>query len=123
MATFNDAVEFFYTHAGFSYDPETQTPEEGKRACAEALARAEEEGRKRGFFTVWKRDDVPFGDDVHEPDEYGYVATLWHTAAFTGERVMLASLGMIDAEDGDPYRRVVNAELAMEAISEDPGKE
>ena len=119
MATFENAVEFFYAHAGFSYDPQTQTPEEGRRECAESLARAEEEGRKRGFYVVWEHDTEPFGDDVHGPDEYGYVATLYHTAAFTGDRVPLANLSGIDAEDGSPYRRVINAELALEVISAD----
>ena len=40
-------AEFFFTHAGYSYDPKTETPEQGRAKCAQRLAEAEEEADRQ----------------------------------------------------------------------------
>ena len=114
----NDAVKFFYDNAGWSHDPARETSEQGRVRCAEALARAEARRKDEGAWVTWETDDIPFDDDVHESDEYGYIAILWRYDAVADRPVALESLGAVDAEPGHPYRRVVEAELALEAWPE-----
>lgn len=109
-----DDIAFFYENAGFSYDPECETADQGRMRCARALAFAEERRKLAGAWVTWESDPEPFDDDVHGPDEYGYIAALWQYDADGDRPVILASLGAIDAEPGHPYRRVVEAELASE---------
>lgn len=105
------AERFFYDHAGFSYNPATEIPFIGQVGTARALAKAETERIASGAWVEWARDDMPFDDDVHDPDEYGYVALLYRVNPETGRKEIVNSLGSIDAEPGDPYRRVIEAEL------------
>lgn len=114
MAEMSEAVRFFYDNAGFCYHPGTETAEHGHLRCAEALAAAEARRKTEAAWVTWEDDDEPFDDDVHGPDEYGYVAVLWRYDPETDEPVVLASLGAVDAGPGHPYRRVVEAELALE---------
>lgn len=105
----NESGQFFYDHAGYGYDPATETPEQGRKRCARELAAAEAERTERGWWVEWTHD---------QDSGYGgwYTATLYHAAPLTGERTALTSCGAVDAGDGDPYRRVVVAELAREAL-------
>lgn len=114
----DDAVKFFYDNAGWSYDSARETSDRGRIRCAEDLARAEQRRKSEGAWVAWERDDIPFEDDVHGPDEYGYVATLWQYDAESDAPACLASVGAVDAEAGDDYRRVIEAELASEAWPE-----
>lgn len=114
----DDAVKFFYDNAGWSHDPVRETSDQGRIRCAEALARAEQRRKNEGAWVAWERDDFPFGDDIHESHECGYIATVWQYDAETDAPVCLASLSAVDAEAGDDYRRVVEAELASEAWPE-----
>jgi|SRR5689334_19882453 len=106
----NDAEQFFYDHAGYGYDPATETPEQGREKCARKLAYAEAQRQERGWWVEWSHDRY---------NEGMYLAILFCVAPFTGERYALASTGACDAEDGDPYRRVIVAELACEALAEE----
>lgn len=109
--------EFFYENAGFSFDPQTETAEEGKRRCANELAEAERWASDAGLSFAWAVDpDVNSSDHSDEPDPY----SLWECVARDMNGDTVASLGAIDfGRDGDPwddpYRRVVEAELAVEA--------
>jgi hypothetical protein len=112
---------FFYEHAGYSYDPKTETAEQGRIRCAMELARAEAYGRTLGYSFEW-RDDWEigshkdyFGDDSayakREPDTCEQ-CTMLDT---DGKRMPFA-LGCIDDADAN-YRRVIEAELAEDAIA------
>lgn len=111
----NDTVQWFYDRAGYSYDPKTETPEQGRERAAEILALAEAWAEFAGLEYQWS-DDWDVGshqefygeayDDEPETCEQVYVE---------GPRGTFASLGCIDGADQD-YRRVIEAELAYELM-------
>ena len=108
------ATEFFREHAGWSYNPATETAEQGRARGARALAEAEAWAAAAGVRFVWG-DDWDVGDHVAEYDCYeeGEPATCERVLAYLGGEVV-AALGCID--DATPeYRRVIEAELASEA--------
>jgi hypothetical protein len=104
------AEEFFYRNAGSSYTPGKETEEQGKRRGAKKLAKAEREAAKRGWTVEWEHDPEPWdGDDDDQPSE------VLNAVLRDKNGKVLASLGAI----GDPsrsYGRVVEAELALEAL-------
>jgi hypothetical protein len=57
-----NAKAFFYKHAGYGYNPATETPEEGRLRCATELAEAESVAKARGWQVVWS-DDFSDADD------------------------------------------------------------
>jgi hypothetical protein len=113
-------AEFFYEHAWYSHDPKTQTPEQGRRECAGLLAKAEQWGNDEGLSFEWEIDqgiDSSSFDDDPEP------WALWCCLARDASGEIVASLSGIDfGRDVEPwgqaYRRVVEAELALEACPE-----
>jgi hypothetical protein len=116
----NAAFKFFYANAGYSYDPKTQAPAQGKAKCARSLAAAERKASALGWTFDWVFDDQPcmgcecgsescdcFTGEPHETfgcvlrDENGEsLESLWGICKPTRE-----------------YRRVVEAELASEALA------
>jgi hypothetical protein len=63
----------------------------------------------------------PPGSNEDDPD--GTVTgehPAWIATLYDPQGTLAASLGGIDAPEGDPYRRVVEAELALEAGACDP---
>jgi hypothetical protein len=110
------AIAFFSEHAGFSYDPKVETPEEGRQNSALHYAKAEQFAKERGWTAEWRDDPEPYemGDAEETPPSEVLGCVLKDSS---GE--VLASLWQI----GDPtraYRRVVEAELASEAIADAP---
>jgi hypothetical protein len=96
---------FFREHGGYCTPP-------GPVACALELARAERAADALGWRVEWRDDDLPWDGDGPAP-RYLYAAILCDD---TG--AVLESLGAIGVNDpGDPYLRVVEAELASEAIA------
>ena len=97
------AWRFFKEHAGYCTPP-------GQAACALDLARAERVAKDEGCTWEWVPDDQPWdSDDDYEPDEV--LGCILRDESGS----VLASLWGI----GDPsaeYRRVVEAELAQEAL-------
>ena len=125
LENLTEAEQFFYHHAGFSYDPKVETPEEGKLRCAHELFIAETDARMQGFYFEWSEDDGCAGCDCGSDDCQcsftGGVVTEDHRPlvciAYSepgGE--VRASLGGICGADAN-YRRVVQAEVALEALS------
>lgn len=129
--TLSEAAQFFYEHAGFSYDPKTETPEQGRARCAQHLAEAENlflaAVRVADVGCAWEDDPQGF-DDYRADKKAGRladgikkpktieIAFIWHRDEDGGE-TLLASLGGVwDA--GTDYRRVVRAELALECADE-----
>jgi hypothetical protein len=115
----NEAVVFFLENAGFSYNPKTETQEQGKMRCARILAKAERQASERGFFYRWSIDphnDSSDFDDDHEPWQ------LWQCSMYNADGRIVNSLHGIDfGRDVEPwgnnYRRVVEAELATDGLT------
>lgn len=119
MKTLEQDVQFFYDNAGFSYDPKTETEEEGKKKCAIALAEAETSARNNGIFFHWEVDTEIDSREFNKQRPYYelWICTCRHPE--TG--VILACLCGIDfgrnkGPFGQPYKRVIEAELAQEAL-------
>lgn len=111
------AYHFFLKHAGFSYDPKTESKAQGRRKCAKQLANAETFADAAGWSFEWSIDPYVTSEDF---DIEAYEQ--WQLVARDIDGNVIASLHGIDfgpgAEPwGDPYRRVVQAELALEAIA------
>lgn len=100
-----DAYRFFKEHAGYRVGHSAES--------AIALARAEKEGKRRGWSVEWEDDPEPWDADVPRPN---YV---FNALARTRSGKVIASLGSIGVDrSNDPYLRVVEAELFSEALSE-----
>lgn len=105
---------FFYAHAGYSYDLKTETPAQGRARCAKSLARAEAMARNTGLRYVWSVDPDTNASDFCDTDY-----PLYQCFLVRGESEILESLHGIDFGPsghpwGQPYARVVEAELAAE---------
>lgn len=125
-----NAEQFFFDNAGWSYHPATESPDEGRKRCARRLALAEEFARDNSLWYVW--EDDPDADDsfVDTWDELD-ARKDWDASEHTCEQVTLfappndthkrprvvASLGGIWDATAE-YRRVVEAELAEQAMEE-----
>ena len=118
-------TEFFYEHAGYSYDPLTETPEQGRRRCAETLASAEQWARDNGYSFEWIRDPYTTSADwIKDNDDGGENCFPWHlwtciihdADGNDGASLHGIDFGRDGEPWGDPYRRVVEAELALESM-------
>lgn len=106
------AYHFLLKHAGYSYGP-GQTPIEGRRATAKDLAKAERLAERFGLTFQWEHDPGAEPLDSWD-DDVEHVAE--SCVCFAPDGRPLASLcGIWDADD--TYRRVVEAELASEALA------
>lgn len=120
--SYNDNVRFFYENAGASWNPATETPEQGRQRGAERLAQVEAWGQRSGYwFGVGIDPDPMWDDDVErETTDYDqYIVALYST---TGERV--ATVGSIDIgpdvdPDWHPHIRLIKAELLFEVAPDD----
>lgn len=99
---------FFFETAGFSYDPKTETPEQGRTRCAIQLADAE-----ATYLQAHKVSTVECEwHDDEECDTCERAAITVHDER-SGKRIPLSALGgIVDADDN--CRRVARAELALE---------
>lgn len=111
---------FFREHAGYAYDPKIETAAQGRARCARALAAAEQWARDEGYSFSWSIDPLAssadwIADGGRDCDPWA----VWQCAMLDPEGDCAASLHGIDfgregRPYGDPYRRVVEAELAAE---------
>ena len=121
-------LKFFYNHAGYSYDPKHETIRQGKTKCARALASAEAAAREGGFCFKWSIDPHSTSAEFDNDDFRGSNSDpwqLWQCCMFNSDGGTVNSLHGIDfGRDGnpwsDPYRRVVEAEIAMDGITNPP---
>lgn len=111
------AAFFFYDHAGYSWRPGEETEEEGRIRCARALADAEALAKECGFRFEWE-DDWTTRDHVAAfPDAYDSQPDTCETCiAYNARGDIVGVLGCINDAD-DNYRRVIEAELADEALA------
>jgi len=112
-------VDFFFAQAGYSYNPKTQTKLQGRWACARSLAEAERNGSDAGLSFEWEIDPI---SDSSEFSNKKPAWQLWACCCRDAQGKVQSSLCGIDfgrdgSPWGEPYRRVVEAELASEALN------
>ena len=113
-AQLTDAEQFFYDNAGYSYGPD-ETPEQGRKRCARELADAEQWAQLVGAEFRWS-DDWEITSHVGEfPDAYDHEPDTCEVCDLHVNGQWRQSLGCID-DATDDYRRVIEAELASEAM-------
>ena len=114
------AERFFYEHAGYSYNPATESRDAGRRRCAAEMAAAERSAREAGIGFEWSEDSFDSSEWSDEQPPW----TQYVCVAVSADGRVAASLGGIDfGRGGTPwtdarYRRVVEAELAAEALAD-----
>jgi hypothetical protein len=114
------AFRFFLANAGYSYNPQTETPAQGKAKTARKLAKAERDARAYGYTFEWS-DDWSIGN---HKEAYGADSVYAEREPDSCEQCIcrdekgnvIASLGCIDDANNE-YRRVIEAELACEALA------
>lgn len=131
------AVTFFYKHAGWGYRPDVETPSQGRRRGARQLAKAEAWAESQELVAVWQfdpdcgPDDFDFESDKDHVREHGAVGCILYRPCLEHgtdckHAEVLGSLwgiteSLVNAER-DAYRRVVEAELALEAMPAPEGE-
>jgi len=102
------AIKFFYDNAGW------RGGQKERRANARALAEAEEEAEERGWEVRWEEDPEGWDTlgDIPEED----VKEILTAVLYDEEGEVIDSLGGVVNPDRR-YGRVVEAELALEALS------
>jgi hypothetical protein len=109
---------FFYQNAGYSHNPKTETPEQGRVRCAKGLAEAEAVGQRLGYVFEWEFDqdpDLSWMSDEERTQEHEVLCC--RIVDPENARHSLAFLCGITDPDRN-YSRVIEAELASEAIGE-----
>jgi hypothetical protein len=116
--TLTDAEQFFYEHAPYSVRPGEDEISARIRSAA-ALARAEAIAKGRGATVAWEEDDLAWLTESWRAcgDDHGQA---WGAVLRDAEGTALGSLWGITFEShepaGEPYARVVAAELADEYL-------
>lgn len=117
--TRRERIQFFYREAGYSYDPKTETERQGRMRCARALASAEIHAEQNGWIVEWVPDPDAdrswMDEETRRENQEAFGAILYTECSACGSKqTAVASLWGI-FEPSDEYRRVVAAELALEA--------
>jgi hypothetical protein len=121
--------QFFLKHAGQSYNPATETQMQGRIRNARHLAEVERKARDGGFFYIWSIDpDCLSSDWIDDNEDGGRNNDPWQTwqcAMYNSDRRIVNSLHGIDfgrdgSPHGDTYKRVVEAELALDGLTNEP---
>lgn len=119
----NAVEQFFYDQAGYRYDPAIESPEDGRRRGALLLASAERWAHESGYSFCWDIDDESTSADWIDADDDGgknqnpwRVWSVWmmDEGGHTVQSLHSIDFGRDGQPWGDPYRRVVEAELALE---------
>lgn len=111
--------KFFLAHAGYNYDPKTETPIQGARRCARMLAKSEKHARDNGISFSWEIDQEIDSSDFDDSSDHW---SLWVCTAYDANGKVCGSLSGIDlgrdgSPYGDPYKRVVEAQIACEVAA------
>ena len=117
MTTAQTDAQFFYDKSGYSYDPAKETKEQGRKRGARRLANAEAWASQTGVSFEWEQDDIT-NEEFSNSRPFYY---LWRVLARDASGKVVSSLCGVDfGRDqepwGQPYKRVVEAELALEAM-------
>jgi len=112
--------QFFFDHAGYSWNPEQESEMEGRARCATAMASAERYAWEQDWAFEWSYDiDGCIGCDCGSEEcacSTGTPHEVLVCELINDDREHLTSLGGICGPTAD-YRRVIEAELALEAMS------
>lgn len=104
-----DDERFFYEHAAYCR-MRTESEHEARERTARFLAAAEAALKAGPYFTTVTPDSDPWDGDVPW-DGPIWIVSLYGTAG-SDHAVILDSVGGVACESGDPYLRVLRAELA-----------
>lgn len=108
-----EAYRFFREHAGYIVGRSAE--------CAYHLAQAEAEGKRLGFEFTWEEEQEPWDGEEPLSDD---CELLWCGLTYKGEpmcglgMIAVRSPSFIQGRPHDPYIRVVQAQLAQEALVE-----
>lgn len=108
---------FFYCYAGYSYDPKLEKPSRGHRRTAHLLAKAEQKAKEADNICFeWKIDDVDSSEFSDEKPPHQLWVCLMVDQQHNECLQALCGIDFgLDIEPwGQPYKRVVEAELALE---------
>lgn len=117
------AIAFFYKQAGYNWDEaHGETKEQGRMRCAKGLAKAEAWADKLGVEFEWEQDDTT--NEEWEGKEGAPFYYTWRCLARLGGNAVASLCGIDFGRKNDPtmneqcraYKRVVEAELALEAM-------
>ena len=110
------AYLFFLKNGACSYNPSIEAKRQGYARMARLLAKAERDARALGYTFEWQ-DDWSVRDHVKEFDCYTEQPSTCETCLMLDSNgKVVQSLGCIDDATRE-YRRVVEAELALEEVS------
>lgn len=119
MKTLTPDEQFFYDQAGYSYDPKTETQEQGRIKCAKRLAQVESFAKSKGIRYYWRRDQEIDSRDFS--DEKPFYPLYECSAELNGESIgglCGIDFGRGNKPTGQPYKRVVEAEIVWDAFHE-----
>jgi hypothetical protein len=108
----NPAESFFYANAGYSYGP-GETPEEGRAKGAKKLARAERKANALGWKVTWSVDPNIDSSEFSDEKPWSLWECVMRSSDGDGESLSGIDFGRDGGPYGDPYARVVEAELAL----------
>lgn len=113
------AEEFFYGNAGYSYDPKTQTEEEGRRETAKAMADAEQWAWDNNYTFSWSEEEEDWDTFLEESEVDPHdVLEILALQMRNKDGTTVQSLGGVmfghNAEANTRYGRVFEAELALQ---------
>src|ERR1039457_4829549 len=100
-------IDFFYNHGGWSYDPSKESSEEGHYKSAESLAQAFKEVMEADAYVGWEVDDI----DSTEFDSASPPRQLLGSTLFINGKSVASLSGIDISNTGDPYAKVIEAEL------------
>ena len=119
---------FFLKHAGYSHG-KGETKQQGRIRCARRLADDERKARIGGFSYVWDVDphstSAEWIDDNEDGGRNCDPWQTWQCCMLNADGRIVASLHSIDfgrdgSPWGEPYKRVVEAELAADGLTNEP---
>lgn len=106
----SEDVAFFKKHAGSAHHV-GQNPKVGRVQGAVRLAKAERAARERGYNVNWEHDR-----ETWDPGDTDYVPSEVLCASLINPTTLATEASLCSIADPDRnYRRVVEAELALEA--------
>lgn len=123
---FTEAEEFFYRHAGYSHAPD-EPAYSGRARGAIGLAGAEAAAHRKGWHAEWEIDTD--ADTVPTDSYFVSGAAYWVCVLRDADDEIIGATGSVDLgfasgnsgepadPDGHPCARVIEAELAFEAMS------
>lgn len=111
----NKIEQFFFDNAGYSYDPKTETQDQGRERFAKQYAAAEAWARDNGYSFNWEIDP---GIDSSDFSNERPAWQLYQVTMFNSDGEVVDSMGGVDfGRDGTPwgdnYRRVCEAEMSV----------